>query len=112
MRHKEYKVAPMIIDAIDDPYRRIAAEIIIAAIEDWRKLIDRHAWVNDKYCNTSAYMSFAAIRRFFNSDWCAFLMMYFNIEPERILEQLEKELHEAMANDQTAKRKKRKRYNK
>ena len=112
MRKDVYKAAPMIMDAIDDPYRRLAAEIIIAAIEDWRKLIDRQAWVNDKYCNARAYMSFEAIRRFFKGDWCAFLMMYFNIEPERVLEQLEKELHEAMANDQAKKRKKRKRYNK
>lgn len=107
-----YKIAPAGKEANEDPYHRLAAEIIIAAIEDWRQLIDNRAWETDKYCNTRAYMTFEALRRFFKSDWCDFLAQFFNIEPARIMEQLEKELQEAKAKEQTGKKKKRKRFNK
>jgi hypothetical protein len=81
-------------EPIDNFYTRIAAEIVIAAVRDWRDLVKREAWDGgeSKYCN------FYELRQFFNSGWCAFLMKDFDIEPARILEILEAELQEAMRN--------------
>lgn len=79
--------------AADDPWKRFAAEIVIHAVDDWRTLVKRAAWLDtkeDKWCN------FAELRNFFKSEWCAFLMQDFEIEPTRILELLEAELQEAM----------------
>jgi hypothetical protein len=76
-----------------DPWQRFAAEIVIAAVNDWRTLIKCGAWEDDKpdkYCN------FDELRQFFTGEWCAFLMLDFEMEPERILELLEAELQEAM----------------
>lgn len=78
--------------AVSDPNKRLAAEIVIGAANDWRKLIKRKAWLNktqDKYCN------FEELRIFFKSDWCALLLNGFHIDPARILDVLEEELRQA-----------------
>jgi hypothetical protein len=75
----------------DEGYARLAAEIVILAIDDWRQLIARRAWDGRMY-----YMrNFDELRRFFQSEYCDFLMMNFDIEPAALLELLEKELEEA-----------------
>lgn len=108
-----YKAVSITKDAIDDPYRRIAAEIIIGAISDWRLLIEKRAW-DKSYLrlHDGNLLTFEAIRRFFNGEWCEFLMQFFSVEPARVLEQLEKELQEAMADEEAGRRKRRKRCNK
>lgn len=78
--------------AVSDPNKRLAAEIVIGAVNDWRKLIQRQAWLDktqDKYC------SFEEIRIFFKGEWCALLLNGFHIDPARILEVLEEELQQA-----------------
>lgn len=83
----------------EDFYSRLAAEIIMHAIADWRELIKKGAWDRAQHprCN------FAELRNFFQSEYCALLMQNFDIEPERLLEVLEKELQEAMKKDEERK---------
>lgn len=68
-------------DHVTNPTDLMAVAIVIQAIEDWR--------------------SFAGLRNFFKGDWCAFLMLDFELEPERILEHLEIELQSAMRKERT-----------
>lgn len=75
--------------SISDPNKLMAAEIVIGAVNDWRRMIKNKAWLDktpNKFCN------FEEIRIFFRSDWCALLLNGFNIQPARILEVLEEEL--------------------
>lgn len=77
---------------VSDPNKRLAAEIVIGAVSDWRKLIKKKAWLDkepDKFCN------FDELRNFFKGEWCAFLLQNFRIEPACILEMLEEELRQA-----------------
>lgn len=79
-----------------DPCKILAHEIILTAVDDWRRLIVVRAW-EDKYCLVNN--NFIEIRQFFNSDWCALLMTGDTLTPEDILRQLEKELAEAKEKD-------------
>jgi hypothetical protein len=85
-------------DHVTNPTDLMAVAIVIQAIEDWRSLIKQKAW-HDK-CQQTEY-SFAGLRNFFKGDWCAFLMLDFELEPERILEHLEIELQSAMRKERT-----------
>jgi hypothetical protein len=78
----------------DSPEMLLVSEIIIRAITDWRELIKKQAWENKYLYRCTS--TFDELRGFFRSEWCAFLMQDFDIEPERILELLEKELQEAL----------------
>ena len=72
-----------------NPFQRLANEIIIQAVWDWRRLVDAHAWeeVNeDPTCN------FEEIRHFFKSEYCELLMLGSGLTPGDVLRQLEKEL--------------------
>lgn len=89
--------------AVNDPWIRFAAEIVIHAVDDWRLLVKNEAWLDSK---PQKNFNFDELRVFFKSEWCAFLMQEFDIEPACILELLEKELREAM--QQPARKKKRK----
>jgi hypothetical protein len=85
--------------AVNDPWMRFAAEIVIHAVEDWRWLIKQEAWYDEQqwkpfYSNGSC--SFGELRSFFTSEWCEFLMQGFDMKPESILKLLEAELQEAM----------------
>ena len=75
----------------DSFYERLAAEIVICALADWRDLVKKRAWEGEQHpqCN------FAELRIFFQSQWCEQLTQNFEIEPARMLELLEKELEEA-----------------
>lgn len=75
-----------------DPYRMLAAEIVISAVEDWRQLIYERAWENPII--RRGY-DFDSIRWFFRSGWCGLLMQNFNTTPEVILKLLEQELEDA-----------------
>ena len=76
----------------NDPVGLLAAEIIIHAITDWRELVNRKAWL-DKFPHL---VNFDELRAFFRGEWCAFLMLNWDIEPAAILAQLEAELQQAM----------------
>lgn len=102
---KCYKSAPIHKEAPDDPSHRLAAEIIIGAISDWRLLIERRAWEKGGISlHGAGYTTFAELRSFFRSEWCDFLMQFFNIDPARILEQLEKDLQQAIEKDEEEQR--------
>lgn len=79
-----------------EPHLHLAAGIVAAAVTDWRELVKRKAWDKkpQRYCN------FTELRLFFKSEWCAFLLQHFSIEPESILERLEAELAEAMRKEE------------
>ena len=80
-----------------EPHLHLAAEIVAGAVADWRELIKRKAWkweYQQRWCN------FVELQLFFKSEWCAFLLQHFSIEPESILEKLEAELAEAMRKDE------------
>ena len=82
------------------PYDRLAAEIVIAAIQDWRDLVKNKAWLDRNVVKKEhTVVSFGEIRAFFRSEYCEFIMMNFPIAPEGILELLERELQEAMEKD-------------
>lgn len=78
-----------------NPWDRLAAEIVMAAIRDWRTLVKRKAWRSKHVgkCN------FDEIRIFFRSSYCEFIMQNFSMPPEAILSLLESELREAMEKD-------------
>lgn len=86
-------------------YQRMAAEIVVGAIMDWRALIYKKAWLDVAQCNRN----FNELRLFFKSDWCAFLLQGFEMQPEKILEMLEAELRAAMENDEKRRKSKMKR---
>lgn len=79
-----------------DPCKILAHEIILKAVDDWRRLIICKAW-EEKYCLKGN--NFIELRQFFNSDWCALLMTGDSLTPVDILRQLEKELAEAKKKD-------------
>lgn len=89
---------------VSDPVSLLCAEIVIHAIADWRELCKRRAWLDEA---PNARCNFAELRIFFKSDWCAFIMQSFDVEPAVILEVLEKELQEAMQSNRKKKGKKR-----
>jgi hypothetical protein len=80
----------------DDGYSLLAAEIVIHAIDDWRTLISRRAWAG----HMVYFNNFEELRRFFQSEWCDFLMQNFDVEPDALLQLLEKELEEAKRKEQ------------
>lgn len=82
-------------DYENDPAGLLAAEIVISAISDWRALIKKKAWKKRTYTT-----SFAELRRFFESEWCDFLMQGVEIAPAAILDTLEAELREAIEKDE------------
>lgn len=73
----------------------LAAAIIEAAVADWRKLIKKKKFD----VHYGSFTSFDELRRFFKSDWCAFLLQYFSITPDRILAKLEEELQDSLQAD-------------
>lgn len=77
---------------VSDPYGLMAAEIVAGAIDDWRGLIKRKAWLDYEVEHNR---NFDELRRFFNSDWCEYLMQNFAMKPTELLQLLEKELQEA-----------------
>ena len=85
------------------PYDRLAAEIVMGAIRDWRLLINKKAWL-DSY--ESPQCNFEEIRRFFCSQYCEFLMQNFSMTPEGVLMLLEGELQQAMQKDRAKEGKK------
>ena len=74
----------------------LAAMIIVQAITDWRELVAKKDWKNEKQ-NKDKNLN--ELRQFFKSEWCEFLMMFMEITPNQILRQLEKELAEAQKKD-------------
>lgn len=79
-----------------NPNKILAHEIILKAVDDWRRLIIVRAW-EDKYCLKNN--NFTELRQFFRSEWCALLMTGDSLTPADILRQLEKELAEAKEKD-------------
>lgn len=75
-----------------DPYGLMAAEIVAGAIDDWRGLIRRKAWLD---YNVKHNCNFDELRSFFNGEWCEYLMQNFAMKPTELLQLLEKELQEA-----------------
>jgi hypothetical protein len=79
-----------------NPCKILAHEIILKAVDDWRRLVIVRAW-EDKYCLKNN--NFIELRQFFRSEWCALLMTGDSLTPADILRQLEKELAEAKEKD-------------
>ena len=77
-------------------WTRLSAEIVIAAVKDWRQLVKQKAWRKKPQANCN----FTELRRFFKSEWCAFLMQDFELVPERMLKILEQELADAIRKDE------------
>ena len=75
---------------------RIAYEIVLFAIHDWRSLVQRKAW---KFATQASDCNFRELRAFFKSEWCVFLMQDMDVTPEAVLAVLEKELSEAKEKD-------------
>ena len=81
---------------VSNPIGLLAAQIVVYAVNDWRDLIKAKAWLDER--TTKKHCNFYELRKFFRSDWCAFLMQDMdNIEPSRLLAILEAELDEAKA---------------
>lgn len=76
---------------------QLAVEIVLFAIKDWRELIRQKAW-KFRYVQKSD-RNFNELRKFFKSEWCAFLMQDYELTPETTLATLENELREAMEKD-------------
>ena len=74
----------------------LATMIIVQAITDWRELVAKKDWKNEKQDKKN---NLNELRQFFKSEWCEFLMMFMEITPNQILRQLEKELAEAKKKD-------------
>ena len=72
--------------------RMLAAQIVATAISDWRELIREKAWLSKRI---EPRKNFTELRQFFESDWCALLMIFMELTPADILTKLEKELEEA-----------------
>lgn len=84
-------------EEFDSPWDRLAAEIVIGAIHDWKHLIKSKAWLdNAPHLHHHVIISFDEIRSFFRSSYCDFLMQNFSMTPEGVLMMLEEELREAM----------------
>ena len=98
VKHRVRKLRNTSVKTVDgsDPCKILAHEIVLKAVDDWRRLVTVKAW-EDKFslkCN-----NFIELRKFFNSGWCALLMTGDSLTPVDILRQLEKELAEAKAKD-------------
>ena len=85
----------------------LASEILSKAVDDWRLLIKRKAWLFVPSFNTTDPIpnkecNFTELRNFFKSDWCDALcyLVSDNVCKETILKILEKELEDAMAEEQ------------
>ena len=79
----------------------LAAMIIVQAITDWRELVAKKDWKNEKQKRNK---NLHELRQFFKSDWCEFLMMSMEITPKEILKKLESELQEAIEEEETMER--------
>lgn len=71
------------------PYFRLAHEIVLQAVWDWRRLVDAHAWLDEAVCVSC---NFTELRQFFKSEYCEFLLMGSETTPADILRKLEMEL--------------------
>ena len=78
---------------VNDPIGLLAAEIVACAVDDWRMLIKKKAWLPSVIASSSC--NFGELRSFFNSQWCELLLHKCEIDPQRILQILEAELQEA-----------------
>ena len=83
-----------------DPHMNLAAEIVASAATDWRELIKKKAWKKERQKVCEVVCTFEGLRHFFKSEWCAFLLQHFSVEPEGILKILEAELSEAIRKDE------------
>lgn len=93
LRHGQSVNSESVYDVYEyDPYRMLASEIVISAVEDWRTLICERAW-EKPYARRG--FDFDSIRWFFKIKWCGMLMQNFNTTPEIILKMLEAELEDA-----------------
>lgn len=104
--HKKFAVNTMAAEMnrrtkCDDFYSRLAAEIVIHAIEDWRNLVRARAWLDEFQ---KANCNFDELRAFFTGEWCEFLMQNFDITPAAVLDLLEAELAEAKRQPPKAKK--------
>ena len=87
-------------EEFSSPWDRLAAEIVMGAIRDWRELVKSKAWLNKgASARQHIIVSFDEIRSFFRSQYCAFIMQNFSMSPENILTLLEHELQQAMEKD-------------
>lgn len=84
---------------LDSNFRALAASIVIQAVEDWAGLIlaEHRKSLKPPTCGRGKYErkvkvpnSYDDIREFLRSDYCALLCDVINIDPEVILERLEK----------------------
>lgn len=89
-RRGEYTKA---IEHERDPMARLASEILIQAIKDWRYLVKRKAWKSTTLQTKETNLK--ELRLFFKGDWCALLMDGFETDPAQIMLQLEAELQAA-----------------
>lgn len=86
----------------DDPHKLLLAAVITQAVNDWRALIEKKAWIEKK---PVMYGNFDELRGFFESEWFDCIMQCFNTDAQSVLSQMEKELQEAMQRHARAKRK-------
>ena len=93
--HKLKNTSVKLVDG-SNPMKILAHEIILKAVDDWRRLVIVRAW-DDKYCLKNN--NFIELRQFFRSEWCALLMTGDSLTPADILRQLEKALAEAKEKD-------------
>ena len=82
-----------------DPYRRLAASIVLQAVDDWWQLVEAHVWLDNYFLPQK---NFEELRAFFKSEWCEFLLIHTDVKPGDILQQLEKELQEAKEKECTS----------
>lgn len=76
----------------EETWNQLANAIIFKAVEDWRYLCERLK--KGKTQNANMFVSFKSLRRFFKSEWCAFLCG--NLDPMLILNRLERERKDAI----------------
>ena len=98
VKHRVRKLKNTSVKLVDgsNPMKILAHEIILKAVDDWRRLVIVRAW-EDKYCLKNN--NFIELRQFFRSEWCALLMTGDSLTPADILRQLEKALAEAKEKD-------------
>lgn len=81
------------MERMDGGAKLLATMIVVQAITDWKSIIKQRDFLDRK---PNRYKNLNELREFFNSEWCKFLMMFMEITPKQILNQLEKELEEAV----------------
>ena len=86
---------------INNPVGMLAAEIVAQAVEDWRTLVKKKAWLPS--VPVSTHCNFNDIRSFLRSEWCELLLLPCEMDAQRILQILEEELREAQRKDEEGK---------